>query len=124
MPPRTPENARRWWTAVVLAGPGWVLFGAAKQIVGLFLAVYIIANVADGAVANQPVHQFLVIYREIMPPRAAVALAVILVVISQIKINVTNAYPGSPGWTNSFTRVTKHTWWSAPPTTRRSARCG
>jgi hypothetical protein len=37
MPPRTPKNARRWWTAVVLAGPGWVIFGAAKQVVGLFL---------------------------------------------------------------------------------------
>ena len=94
---------------VVLAGPGWVLFGAVKQIVGLFLAVYIIANVADGAaVANQPVHQFLMIYREIMPPWAAMALAVVLVVISQIKINVTNAYSGSLAWTNSFTRVTKH----------------
>jgi hypothetical protein len=30
------------------------------------------------------------------------------VVISQIKINVTNAYSGSLAWTNSFTRVTKH----------------
>jgi purine-cytosine permease-like protein len=112
MPPKTPENSRRWWTAVVLAGPGWVIFGAIKQIVGLFLAVYIIANVADGpnvsAVANQPVHQFLEIYRDIMPPWAAMALAVVLVVISQIKINVTNAYSGSLAWTNSFTRVTKH----------------
>ncbi len=35
-------------------------------------------------------------------------LAVALVVISQIKINVTNAYSGSLAWTNSFTRVTKH----------------
>jgi len=59
-------------------------------------------------VANQPVHQFLMIYREIMPPWAAMALAVVLVVISQIKINVTNAYSGSLAWTNSFTRVTKH----------------
>jgi purine-cytosine permease-like protein len=109
MPPRTPENSRRWWTAVVLAGPGWVVFGALKQVVGLFLAVYIIANVAGGAaVANQPVHQFLEIYRDIMPPWAAMALAVVLVVISQIKINVTNAYSGSLAWTNSFTRVTKH----------------
>src|SRR3954468_10933475 len=24
MPPRTPENAGRWWTWMVLAGPGWV----------------------------------------------------------------------------------------------------
>ena len=109
MPPRTPENSRRWWAAVVLAGPGWVLFGAAKQVVGLFLAVYLIANVADGtAVANQPVYQFLEIYRDIMPAWLAVTLAVVLVVISQVKINVTNAYSGSLAWTNSWTRVTKH----------------
>ena len=109
MPPKTPQNARRWWTAVVLAGPGWVIFGALKQVVGLFLAVYIIGGVADGAaVANQPVHQFLEIYRNFMPPWLAMTVAVVLVVISQIKINVTNAYSGSLAWTNSFTRVTKH----------------
>ncbi|KAA0024670.1 purine-cytosine permease family protein [Antrihabitans cavernicola] len=109
MPPKTPENKRRWWSAVLLAGPGWVIFGAIKQVVGLFLAVYIIANVADGAtVANQPVHQFLEIYQDMMPHWLAMTLAVILVVISQIKINVTNAYSGSLAWTNSFTRVTKH----------------
>ncbi len=44
MPPRTPENKRRWWTAMILAGPGWVIFGAVKQVIGLFLAVYIIAD--------------------------------------------------------------------------------
>jgi purine-cytosine permease-like protein len=108
MPPRTPENSRRWWASMILAGPGWVVFGAIKQIIGLFLAVYIISNVADGAaVANQPVHQFLEIYKDIMPPWAAMTLAVVLVVISQVKINVTNAYSGSLAWTNSFTRVTK-----------------
>jgi purine-cytosine permease-like protein len=94
---------------MVLAGPGWVIFGAIKQVIGLFLAVYIIANVAGGtAVANQPVHQFLEIYQDIMPGWAALTLAVVLVVISQIKINVTNAYSGSLAWTNSYTRVTKH----------------
>jgi purine-cytosine permease-like protein len=108
MPPRTPENKRRWWTAMILAGPGWVFFGAIKQVIGLFLAVYIISTVADGAeVANQPVYQFLEIYQDMMPVWLAVTLAVILVVISQIKINVTNAYSGSLAWTNSFTRITK-----------------
>ncbi|HEY5841986.1 MAG TPA: hypothetical protein VIU87_11030 [Mycobacterium sp.] len=108
MPPRTPENARSWWTWMILAGPGWVIFGAIKQIVGLFLAVYLIANVVDGAaIANQPVHQFLEIYQNFMPGWLAMTLAVVLVVISQIKINVTNAYSGSLAWTNSFTRVTK-----------------
>jgi purine-cytosine permease-like protein len=109
MPPRTPENSRKWWTWMVLAGPGWVLFGAIKQVIGLFLAVYIIANISDGAaIANQPVHQFLEIYRDIMPSWLALTLAVVLVVISQVKINVTNAYSGSLAWTNSFTRVTRH----------------
>jgi purine-cytosine permease-like protein len=109
MPPKTPENSRRWWTAMILAGPGWVIFGALKQVVGLFLAVYIIANVTSGAsVANQPVHQFLEIYRDMVPGWLAMTLAVALVVISQIKINVTNAYSGSLAWTNSFTRITKH----------------
>ena len=108
MPPKTPENKRSWWTWMVLAGPGWVFFGAIKQIVGLFLAVYLIANVADSAgIANQPVHQFLEIYENFLPGWLAMTLAVVLVVISQIKINVTNAYSGSLAWTNSFTRVTK-----------------
>lgn len=108
MPPKTPENSRRWWTAMVLAGPGWVIFGAIKQIIGLFLAVYLIANVADGAsFANEPVHQFLEIYEGFLPGWLAMTLAVVLVVISQIKINVTNAYSGSLAWTNAFTRVTK-----------------
>jgi purine-cytosine permease-like protein len=109
MPPQTPENKRSWWTWLILAGPGWVFFGAIKQIVGLFLAIYLIANVADSAgIANQPVHQFLEIYQNFLPGWLAMTLAVALVVISQIKINVTNAYSGSLAWTNSFTRVTKH----------------
>ena len=109
MPPRTAQNRRKWWTAVVLAGPGWVVFGALKQAVGLFLAVYLIASLdlQAAATANEPVHQFLGVYEEMMPGWLAMTLAVILVVISQIKINVTNAYSGSLAWTNSFTRVTK-----------------
>jgi purine-cytosine permease-like protein len=109
MPPMTPENKRSWWTWMILAGPGWVFFGAIKQVVGLFLAVYLITNVADSAgIANQPVHQFLEIYQNFLPGWLAMTLAVVLVVISQIKINVTNAYSGSLAWTNAFTRVTKH----------------
>jgi len=109
MPPRTPENSRSWWTWMLLAGPGWVVFGAVKQIVGLFLAVYLVFHlVGSTSIANQPVHQFNEIYQNFMPEWLAVTLAVILVVLSQIKINVTNAYSGSLAWTNSFTRLTKH----------------
>ncbi|TVS89072.1 hypothetical protein [Mycobacterium helveticum] len=109
MPPRTPENSRSWWTWMLLAGPGWVVFGAIKQVVGLFLAVYLVFHlVGSTSIANQPVHQFNEIYQNFMPEWLAVTLAVILVVLSQIKINVTNAYSGSLAWTNSFTRLTKH----------------
>ena len=109
MPPKTPENKRSWWTWLILAGPGWVFFGAIKQVIGLFLAVYLIGHVADSAgVANQPVHQFLEIYDNFLPKWLALTLAVVLVVISQIKINVTNAYSGSLAWTNSYTRITNH----------------
>ncbi|WP_280337054.1 purine-cytosine permease family protein [Nocardia wallacei] len=108
MPPKTPENSRKWWSWMLLAGPGWVIFGAIKQVVGLFLAVYLIASLPGAQdIANQPVHQFLEIYRDMVPSWLAMTLAVVLVVISQIKINVTNAYSGSLAWTNSFTRVTK-----------------
>src|ERR1700730_6828204 len=54
MPPRTPENSRGWWTWMLLAGPGWVIFGAIKQIIGLFLAVYIISNIVGAtSIAHQ-----------------------------------------------------------------------
>ncbi|MDQ0029630.1 purine-cytosine permease family protein [Arthrobacter bambusae] len=109
MPPKTAENRGAWWRVVILAGPGWVIFGAIKQIVGMFIAVYLIARLdpAASAHANEPVHQFLGVYQEMMPAWLAMTLAVVLVVISQIKINVTNAYSGSLAWTNSFTRITK-----------------
>jgi len=106
MPAKTAENRRTWWIAVLAAGPGWVLLGGLKQAAGAFLAVYILAEVGKDA-AVEPVQQFSATFTKIVPGWAAVALAVILVVISQVKINSTNAYSGSLAWTNSFTRVTK-----------------
>ncbi|MFF7795703.1 purine-cytosine permease family protein [Streptomyces sp. NPDC007991] len=106
MPPKTEENKRSWWTAVVMAGPGWVVLGALKQAIGVFLAVYIIAEVGPTA-APEPIQQFKHAFDAMMPSWLVLPLAVALVVISQIKINVTNAYSGSLAWTNSFTRVTR-----------------
>ncbi|MCF1592225.1 purine-cytosine permease family protein [Streptomyces muensis] len=105
MPPKTEANKRAWWTAVVMAGPGWVVLGALKQAIGVFLAVYILAEVGPAA-APEPIQQFKHAFDAMLPSWVVVPLAVALVVISQIKINVTNAYSGSLAWTNSFTRVT------------------
>lgn len=105
MPTRTPENRRSWWVAVIAAGPGWVILGALKQAIGTLLAVYIVAH-AGIAGASEPIQQFVAAFETLMPGWLALTLAVILVVISQIKINVTNAYSGSLAWTSAFTRIT------------------
>nr|WP_189058957.1 allantoin permease [Longimycelium tulufanense] len=106
MPPKTESNKRSWWASVVLAGPGWVLFGALKQAIGVFMAVYILGAVGSAA-AVEPIEQFTGVFRQMMPSWMIVPLALMLVVLSQVKINVTNAYSGSLAWTNSFTRVTR-----------------
>ncbi|MFI5560166.1 purine-cytosine permease family protein [Amycolatopsis japonica] len=106
MPPRTAENRRAWWTSMVLAGPGWVFFGAIKQAIGVFMAVYILDAVGKAA-AVEPIEQFTGVFTEVLPSWLVVPLALVLVVLSQVKINVTNAYSGSLAWTNSFTRITK-----------------
>lgn len=66
MPPRTVANRRSWWTAVVLAGPGWVVFGALKQAIGVFLAVYIADSVGLTR-AVEPIEQFTAAFRQLMP---------------------------------------------------------
>ena len=38
MPARTPANRWRWWGAVLVAGPGWILPGMLKMLGGAFLA--------------------------------------------------------------------------------------
>ncbi|WP_435749282.1 purine-cytosine permease family protein [Microbacterium sp. PMB16] len=109
MPPRPRSHRRSWWAWLLFAGPGWVLFSGIKQVIGVFLAVYLITRVdpALGQRAAEPVRQFIALYESIMPEWLAVGLALVLVVIAQIKINVTNAYSGSLAWSNVYTRLTK-----------------
>jgi purine-cytosine permease-like protein len=109
MPPRNTANHRSWWAAFLFSGPGWVLFSGTKQVIGVFLAVYLVMkvdpNIGDRAV--EPVKQFLGMYQSLLPDWIALGLALILIVIAQIKINVTNAYSGSLAWSNVYTRVRK-----------------
>lgn len=109
MPPRTRANRRVWWTSMLLAGPGWVIFSGTKQLLGVLLAVYVLVKIDPGLGnrAAEPVVQFLGIYEQLMPDWLAVILALILIVIAQVKINVTNGYSGSLAWLNAYTRVTR-----------------
>jgi purine-cytosine permease-like protein len=108
MPAKTERNKVKWWAAVVAAGPGWVILGAIKQLGGAFLAFFIITRLDDAAsVAAQPVEQFLAGFDEFLPYGLALGIAVFFVVLSQVKINVTNAYSGSLRWTNFFSTAFK-----------------
>lgn len=109
MPPRTRQNRRTWWASLLFAGPGWVIFSGIKQVIGVFLAVYLLTRVDPGLghLAAEPVRQIIALYESIMPEWLAVGLALVLVVIAQIKINVTNAYSGSLAWSNVYTRLTR-----------------
>jgi purine-cytosine permease-like protein len=46
-------------------------------------------------------------YKSLLPDWIALGLALILIVVAQVKINVTNAYSGSLAWSNVYTRVRK-----------------
>ncbi|HTK09801.1 MAG TPA: hypothetical protein VL485_21695 [Ktedonobacteraceae bacterium] len=105
MPDKTPENSKKWWIAVVGAGPGWVILGALKQLAGAFLTFYIFAQVGS-ALAVQPIQELLGGFRVLIPnPFIALTIATIFVILSQIKINTTNAYSGSLSWSNFFSRI-------------------
>lgn len=105
MPDKTPKNASKWWWAVMLAGPGWVILGAAKQLGGSMLASYI-APVVGNTVADEPIQMYIHALKLWIPGTAmALTIATFFVLLSQIKINVTNAYSGSLSWSNFFSRV-------------------
>jgi purine-cytosine permease-like protein len=81
-----------------------VILGAIKQIAGGLLAVWILAEVGKAA-AVEPIQHFTHGLGLVLPTWAVLPVAVFFVVLSQVKINVTNAYSGSLSWSNFFSRV-------------------
>lgn len=107
MPEQTEQNKGRWYAAVIMAGPGWVGIGFIKLLFGSFLAVVALQGGASAEIAADPTAMYQRAYSYFMnAPHMALVLAGIMVVISQMKINVTNAYAGSIAWSNFFSRLT------------------
>ncbi len=104
--PRTPAQRRRWWAALLLAGPGWAVLGTLKMLAGSFLAVLVLgAGVPPGA-AVEPTYMYLTVFERFVPVELALILTGVFVILAQLKINVTNAYAGSIAWSNFFSRLT------------------
>lgn len=107
LPEKTRENRVRWWTALLLAGPGWILPGAAKMLGGALLAYLVIEQGMSTEAAESPTQMYLVGFAHVFSdPRWIAGAVAVFVIISQIKINVTNAYAGSLAWSNFFARLT------------------
>ena len=107
LPEKTARNRWRWWSAVIVAGPGWIFLGMARQLGGALLAYLAIQQGVASEHAHEPTQMYLVAYRYVFDrPQLGFAAVTLFVVVSQLKINVTNAYAGSLAWSNFFSRLT------------------
>ncbi len=95
MPEKTAKNKKRWWAAVLIAGPGWIVPGMLKMLGGAFLAFLALQMQVPLAQALEPTQMYLAAYAYVFSdPAWVMAAVVVFVIVSQIKINVTNAYAG------------------------------
>jgi signal transduction histidine kinase/CheY-like chemotaxis protein/purine-cytosine permease-like protein len=107
MPQQTRANRLRWHLGVLVAGPGWIFLGIAKMLGGALLAYLAISAAVPLEQAVNPTHMYLIGFGLVFDhPQLALLATTVLVVISQVKINMTNAYAGSLAWSNFFARLT------------------
>lgn len=107
LPPQDGRPSLGWWAALIAGGPGWIVIGAAKLLAGSFLASLLVWHGLSYADAAEPTQMYRVAFQYVFSsPLAALALSSAFVIVSQLKINVTNSYAGSIAWSNFFSRLT------------------
>ena len=107
LPRRRQGRHLAWWVSLIAAGPGWIVPGAVKLLAGSYLAYLCIAAGVPAAQATEPTRMYLQVFGEMFnSPAFAAGITGIFVILSQMKINVTNAYAGSIAWSNFFSRLT------------------
>lgn len=107
LPEKTEHNRWRWWLALLSAGPGWIVVGVIKIFAGSLLAYIALTNGIEADHASDPARMYMVAFGFMVnQPQVALLLGGIFVIVSQLKINVTNAYAGSIAWSNFFSRLT------------------
>ena len=105
------RSAARGWRglsfALLSAGPGWIVLGAPKLLFGSLLAVLCLRHGVPAEHAAEPASMYRFAFGVVLPqPQAVAVLTAAFVVVSQLKINVMNAYAGSLAWSNFFSRLT------------------
>ena len=109
MPNKTERNRISWWAAVIGSGPGWIVIGGLKILAGSLLAVLVVDQGQSHLRAVEPIYMYVTAYGYVSDDTWIVlTVAALFVLISQVKINVTNAYAGSLAWSNFYARVTHY----------------
>ena len=109
MPDKSRRNRWSWWAAVIGSGPGWIVIGGLKILAGSLLAVLVVDQGQSYLRAVEPIYMYVTAYGFVSDdPWIVLTVATIFVLISQVKINVTNAYAGSLAWSNFYARVTHY----------------
>src|SRR6267154_3541178 len=107
LPVRNDRQRLAWWMSYLAAGPGWIIPGVLKLLAGSFLAVLAVRHFVPLEKAAEPTQMYLVAFGYMFSsPNWALAFSGAFVIVSQLKINVTNAYAGSIAWSNFFSRLT------------------
>ena len=107
LPARKPGREPRWAASLLAAGPGWIVLGAPKLMLGSLLAVLCLKAGVPAEHAAEPAQMYRFAFGSVSPwPQAAALMTATFVVVSQLKINVMNAYAGSLAWSNFFSRLT------------------
>lgn len=106
--PKTRAENRKWWAALVVAGPGWSILGVLKMLAGSYLVTLALREGVPSDEAADPTRMYHVAFDQLIgSPGLVLLLTGLFVILSQLKINVTNAYAGSIAWSNFFSRLTQ-----------------
>lgn len=107
LPPKNKENKLQWWIALLSAGPGWIVVGGLKIVAGSFLVFLALKMAVPIDMVEDPSHMYQAAFQYVFSsPIIIVLVTAVFIIISQLKINVTNAYAGSIAWSNFFSRLT------------------
>lgn len=107
--PEQKNNPKKWTIAMLAAGPGWVVIGLLKLFIGSFLAWLAFSRGLPTAEADDPTTMYQVAFSYLTTsPNGILVLVGVFIILSQLKINVTNAYAGSIAWSNFFSRITRN----------------
>jgi len=107
LPPKRAAGNFGWWSALICAGPGWIVMGAVKILLGSALAYIALNQGFSVQRAAAPSQLYNLVFAGLVHSRtAALVITGLFVAVCQVKINVTNAYAGSIASSNFFSRLT------------------